>query len=275
MAGRKTRITPVTYSKRTLHCFVWPCLCCTRSIRQCPVEFTSDTRWQLCSNTRSNVLVIYFTVHNFWLAHLGYTDMFLQRDSVNTNSPDLSCRHTSSISASAAKMDPALPNVWCWWFYRQYARHSARIIWHEDVIKWEHFLLYWLFARGIHRLPMDSPHKGQWHRALVFSLNYAWTNGWETIETAVIWDAIALIITSLWMRCCPIWYTVRYFGSLFLNHSFIRLSDQSFAIIAHCIAQVSLRNWYWIIWKLRERHVWKTHKFVLNFVHMNTRNTTP
>ena len=32
--------------------------------------------------------------------------------------------------------------------------------------------------RGIHRSPVNSPHKGQWHRAFMFSLICAWTNGW-------------------------------------------------------------------------------------------------
>ena len=30
------------------------------------------------------------------------------------------------------------------------------------------------FVRGIHRWPVNSPHKGQWRGALVFSLIYAW-----------------------------------------------------------------------------------------------------
>ena len=49
---------------------------------------------------------------------------------------------------------------------------------HGDVIKWKHFPLYWTFVRGIHRLPMDSPHKGQWCGAWMFSLICAWTNDW-------------------------------------------------------------------------------------------------
>ena len=32
--------------------------------------------------------------------------------------------------------------------------------------------------RGIHRSPVNSPHKGQWRGALMFSLFCAWTNGW-------------------------------------------------------------------------------------------------
>ena len=49
---------------------------------------------------------------------------------------------------------------------------------HDDVIKWKHFLRYWPFVRGIHRPPVNSPHKGQWRRALMFSLICAWINDW-------------------------------------------------------------------------------------------------
>ena len=30
---------------------------------------------------------------------------------------------------------------------------------HDDVIKWKHFPRYWPFVRGIHRSPVNSPHK--------------------------------------------------------------------------------------------------------------------
>ena len=49
---------------------------------------------------------------------------------------------------------------------------------HDDVIKWKHFPRYWPFVRGIHRSPVNSPHKGQWRGALMFSLIWAWMNGW-------------------------------------------------------------------------------------------------
>ena len=49
---------------------------------------------------------------------------------------------------------------------------------HDDVIKWKHFPRYWPFVRGIHRSPVNSPHKGQWRRALMFSLICAWLKGW-------------------------------------------------------------------------------------------------
>ena len=49
---------------------------------------------------------------------------------------------------------------------------------HDDVIKWKHFPRYWPFVRGIHRSPVNSPHKGQWRVALMFSLICVWINGW-------------------------------------------------------------------------------------------------
>ena len=48
----------------------------------------------------------------------------------------------------------------------------------DDVIKWKYFPRYWPFVRGIHRSPVNSPHKGQWRGTLMLSLISAWTNGW-------------------------------------------------------------------------------------------------
>ena len=49
---------------------------------------------------------------------------------------------------------------------------------HDDVIKWKHFPRNGPFVRGIHRSPVNSPHKGQWRGALMFSLICVWINGW-------------------------------------------------------------------------------------------------
>ena len=49
---------------------------------------------------------------------------------------------------------------------------------HYEVIKWKHFPRYWPFVRGIHRSPLNSPHKGQWRGALIFSLICVWIHGW-------------------------------------------------------------------------------------------------
>ena len=45
-------------------------------------------------------------------------------------------------------------------------------------------ICYWPFVRGIHRSPVDSPHKGQWRGALIFSLISAWINGWANNRDA-------------------------------------------------------------------------------------------
>ena len=44
---------------------------------------------------------------------------------------------------------------------------------HDDVT----FSASLAFVRGIHWSPMNSPHKGQWHRALIFFI-CVWINGW-------------------------------------------------------------------------------------------------
>ena len=59
-----------------------------------------------------------------------------------------------------------------------YEQHLLIPCVHDDVIKWIHFPRYWPFERGIHRSPVNSPHKGQWRGALMFSLICAWLNTW-------------------------------------------------------------------------------------------------
>ena len=48
----------------------------------------------------------------------------------------------------------------------------------------ETFSRYWPFVRGIHRSPVNSPHKGQWRGALMLSLICAWINGWVSTRDA-------------------------------------------------------------------------------------------
>ena len=55
---------------------------------------------------------------------------------------------------------------------------SYRFPAHDDVIKWKHFPRYCPFVREIHRSPVNSPHKGHWRGALMFSLICVWLNGW-------------------------------------------------------------------------------------------------
>ena len=74
---------------------------------------------------------------------------------------------------------------------------------HDDVIKWKHFPRHWPFVRGIHRSPVNSPHKCQWRGALIFSLTCAWISGWVNNGEAgklrrhcAHYDVIAMILMS-------------------------------------------------------------------------------
>ena len=55
---------------------------------------------------------------------------------------------------------------------------------HNGVNKWKCFPRYWLFVRGIHRSPVNSPHKGQWRESLMLSLICARTSDWVTNRDA-------------------------------------------------------------------------------------------
>ena len=61
----------------------------------------------------------------------------------------------------------------CHWLHTEHQKH-----YHDDVIKLKHFPRYWPFVWGIHRSPVNSPHKGRWRGALMHSLICAWINGW-------------------------------------------------------------------------------------------------
>ena len=49
---------------------------------------------------------------------------------------------------------------------------------HDDIIKWQHFPRYLPFVWGIQRSSVNSPHKGQWRGALMFSSICACINCW-------------------------------------------------------------------------------------------------
>ena len=56
------------------------------------------------------------------------------------------------------------------------------------MIWWRHqmetFSALLATLRGIHRSPVNSPYKGQWRRALIFSLICVWINGWVNTREA-------------------------------------------------------------------------------------------
>ena len=73
---------------------------------------------------------------------------------------------------------------------------------YDDVIKCKHIPRYWPFVRGIHRSPVNSPHKGQWRGALIFSLICAWINGWLNNREAGDLRRHRAHYDVIVMRCC-------------------------------------------------------------------------
>ena len=69
---------------------------------------------------------------------------------------------------------------------------------HDDVIKWELFPRNLALCEVIHRSQVDSPHKGQWRRALMLSLSCAWTNG--SVKQSRRWR-FQTPSRSLWRHC--------------------------------------------------------------------------
>ena len=75
---------------------------------------------------------------------------------------------------------------------------------HDDVIKWKHFPHYWPLVWGIHRSLVNSPHKGQWHGALMFSFICTWINAHVNNREAgdlrhhcVHYDIIVMLVNFL------------------------------------------------------------------------------
>ena len=92
-------------------------------------------------------------------------------------------RKLSEKNKSSEIMSLFLPQSVCStesWSNEAFKLFSCDSFWvlHDDVIRWKHLMRYWPFVRVIHRSPANSPHKGQWRRALMFSLICGCINGW-------------------------------------------------------------------------------------------------
>ena len=70
----------------------------------------------------------------------------------------LKCTEEKLISVSI------FPSVCILHHYRTIRKHL-----HDDFVKWRHFPRYWSFVRGLHLLPVNSPHKDQWRGDLMIS----------------------------------------------------------------------------------------------------------
>ena len=87
------------------------------------------------------------------------------------------------------------------------------------------FPRYWPFVWGIHRSPANSPHKGQWRGALMFSLIWAWINNCEAGDLSrhrAHYDVIAMARNFM---CCSRNMVMRIAGCHILHSCFAHLGQ--------------------------------------------------
>ena len=133
---------------------------------------------------------------------------------------------------------------------------------HDDVIKWKHFPRYWPFVRGIHRSPVNSPHKGQWRGALMFSfdlhlnkrLSKQWWGWWFETPSRSLWRHCNGFSAIFVLMCCPLSWTRFWFHIRFVE--------------THLwIWQVQFIDAWHQIWKLCEIYFWmKKNPFMCGFI---------
>ena len=137
---------------------------------------TKTVRWKCILAPVFQVMVSRFHDNPFRLSSFR---SFAQKVRCHWNNKWWFCQHIKTrIIMSATKWNKtdrwgksevSLNTVMVWFI------HTTAC--HDDVIKWKHFPCYWPFVRGIHRSPVNSPHKGQWRGASMFTVICVWING--------------------------------------------------------------------------------------------------
>ena len=108
-----------------------------------------------------------------------YDSLLFVEQSINVANQDNLSAHLIFISIS--------PKIKC----NNTSHHWALVPWQWIIgtlmmmsANGKKFPCYCPFVRRIQQSPLNSPHKGQWCRALMFSLICAWTNGWANNQDA-------------------------------------------------------------------------------------------
>ena len=79
--------------------------------------------------------------------------------------------HHFSLARHKSRISPTI----AWGILLMSCCYKTKGTWWRQQI-WKHFLHYWPFEWGIHGSLVNSPHKGQWRGALIYSLICAWIN---------------------------------------------------------------------------------------------------
>ena len=165
-------------------------------------------------------------------------------------------------------------NVPIWWRHHNNFSHSWDTtdlwnmtwwcsLWERYPYSWgrhqmETFSRYWPFVRGIHRSPVNSPHKGQWRGAFMFSMICAWINRWVNNRETGDFETLP---RPLWRHCNatpdnPI-LEVNYpqhfdlcFAGLYGHPMRIGLMKINMSLLLwHCKPE-NWKSFHWFIWGL-------------------------
>ena len=149
-----------------------------------------------CNSTNADFNLVLTTGRRCFLFHntkLSWSDASLFCQTRNTSLAKVDTQEvqdllTTNEPGKAERIDGywmgLTRSTWRWYTGTK-VHWPIDVLWvHDDVIKWKHFPRYWPFVRGIHRSPVNSPHKGQRRGALIFSLICVWINGWENNREA-------------------------------------------------------------------------------------------
>ena len=141
---------------------------------------------------------------------------------------------------------------------------------HDDVIKWKHFPRYWKIVRGIHRWPVNSPHKGQCRGVLMFSLMCAWINDWvNNGETGDLRRHGAHYdVTVMKYAILHKWYPLDVFVSNNVCLPFLLISNVIHFLNVRYLFEIRI-NWQGSIVRLIDiihRIIWYKWGFILNII---------
>ena len=147
---------------------------------------------QYTSSPLYNIIVFYYSVrirkakiryynittifHSRFDGHLLWVITTILKGSLKTG--DKSRTQTTVKTTRTRTIGPIALTVTCVVKPKSAHRLVSWFLSHDDVIQWKHIPRYWPFVWGIHRCPVNSPHKGLWRGVLIYSLICARINGW-------------------------------------------------------------------------------------------------
>ena len=149
-------------------------------------EFTGD-RWIPLTKASDRALMFSLDWINDWLNNREAGNLRRHRNSTSYRNTILSCFYLSVNSASANSAasfsivflaGTTKSMSWC----RVFTVSTFQRSWWRHQM--ETFPRSWPFVWRIHRSPVNSPHKGLWRGALLFSLICAWIDGWTNNRDA-------------------------------------------------------------------------------------------